>query len=522
MMMKNVFGSLFASMVLAACGGDSAPGQTFPAEIVATADQATVRLYDPANFSAAPLATATIPGIPGTYARVGTLVTVTMPRHELGTGHWVTLDFGAGTGGSATSGTYLATVVDPSTFTVTDTATGAITGGTLFRNPITRLSATYVQAGTTMTVTLPAHGVGTNWTVDLQVATGGGTSVNAEATVVDADSFTVTTPTAATASGTLSVGIGTNWATFDTVMHPSGKWLYTLSAYDCSHGNPYCYQGDVITQFDIDWATGALTYKSSVRSRADDATDAEPMKAAFNAAGDRMAVQDLFGGIVLWSVDATTGALAILAESAGADNFGIAFSADGKYVHNGSNVFEVGTSPDSIALLTPGNAGNSTTIAGTTLFDIWVGKGREIRAFSLTVPATPAFITARGANFATALTVNGAGSLMVVSGWGGLKTYTYDGTTIAAAAPATGSAELQADGTAAREVSSNVMYRSVDLNSAGTMVIASYFTNTGAQGGNPPSGFVLASVTSDGALALTGNVSDAKYARVARYIKQPN
>lgn len=502
----------------------------FPGEVVAAVDQATVRLYDPGSFSATSLATATIPGIPGSYTRAANVVTVTMPRHALSDGHWVKLNFGAGTGGSATSGTYQATVVDSSTFTVTDTATGAITGGTLFRDPIVRLNATYNQAGTTMTVTLPAHGASNNWTVDLQVQTGGGTSVNAKATVIDANSFTVTTSSPATATGTISVGIGTNWATFDTVMHPSGKWLYTTSGYDCSNRISYCWNGDVITQFDIDWAAGALTYKSSVRSRPADVTAVStPVKAIFNAAGDRMAVQDdALDGIVLWSVDATTGALAVVAQSAGNTTMelGIAYSADDRYVYNGKNVFEVGNSPVSITSLSGGreSGGNSTTIVGTTLFELHQSQG--IRAFSLAAPTAPVGIKSQFPGFnATAMTVNAAGSLMVLSGWGGLKTYIY--TTdpfpdISYAIPATGSAELQADGTATLGSGYTVMYPSVNLNSAGTMVIASYYTNTGAQGSNPPSGFLLANVGTTGALARVGNVSDAKYARTARFIKRPS
>lgn len=64
----------------------------------------------------------------GTYGRSTNTVTVTMPNHGLTTGDRVWLDFSAGTGGTATDNIYPVTVTNSSTFTVTDTATGSITG----------------------------------------------------------------------------------------------------------------------------------------------------------------------------------------------------------------------------------------------------------------------------------------------------------------------------------------------------------------------------------------------------------
>jgi hypothetical protein len=61
----------------------------------------------------------------GTYARVGTLVTITSAAHTLVTGDHVTLDF---TTGTASDGGYVVTVVDANTYTVTDFVSGATSG----------------------------------------------------------------------------------------------------------------------------------------------------------------------------------------------------------------------------------------------------------------------------------------------------------------------------------------------------------------------------------------------------------
>lgn len=64
----------------------------------------------------------------GTYGRSGTTVTVTMTAHGMVTGQYAAFTFSAGTGGTATAGYYLITKVDANTFTITDTASGTITG----------------------------------------------------------------------------------------------------------------------------------------------------------------------------------------------------------------------------------------------------------------------------------------------------------------------------------------------------------------------------------------------------------
>jgi hypothetical protein len=73
--------------------------------------------------------TITAPVTTGTYARSGTTVTVTQTAHGLTTGQIIGIDFGAGTGGTATNGNYIVTVTNSSTFTVTDINSGSITAG---------------------------------------------------------------------------------------------------------------------------------------------------------------------------------------------------------------------------------------------------------------------------------------------------------------------------------------------------------------------------------------------------------
>jgi hypothetical protein len=71
--------------------------------------------------------------ISATYGRSGTLVTVTKSSHGLATGDRVGLGFSAAGGASGTDGNYTITVVDSSTFTVTDPNSGTVTPGTACR-----------------------------------------------------------------------------------------------------------------------------------------------------------------------------------------------------------------------------------------------------------------------------------------------------------------------------------------------------------------------------------------------------
>ena len=64
-----------------------------------------------------------------TYGRSGTTITVTHNAHGLQTGQYIGLTFLAGTGGTATNGNYVVTVVNANSYTVTDINSGSITAG---------------------------------------------------------------------------------------------------------------------------------------------------------------------------------------------------------------------------------------------------------------------------------------------------------------------------------------------------------------------------------------------------------
>ena len=67
--------------------------------------------------------------VSATYARSGTTVTVTKTGHGLSTGNQVGFSFATGTGGTATDGNYVITVLTADTFTITDINSGNITAG---------------------------------------------------------------------------------------------------------------------------------------------------------------------------------------------------------------------------------------------------------------------------------------------------------------------------------------------------------------------------------------------------------
>jgi hypothetical protein len=533
--MKKRLALLLAASLLAACGGGSggsnsgngggsvvAPGLPIPSEYAVAIDGNAVRMYNVEAATPTLASTSSLPGIPGTYARSGNTVTVTMPYHDIRNGMWVSLSFAAGTGGAATAGMYQVSVVDSNTFTVTDTASGTITGGTLLRDPVSTLPATYVQSGTsTITVTVPNHRLAVGYGVNLRFTSGGVSDFGGNVvSVVDVNTFTVTASAAATASGAVMVGIGTNYTSFDVVMHPSGKWLYVASGYDCRDGLPYCVGGDVITQYSIDWASGQLSAVDALRTSS---SRAFPIKMAVNAAGTRLVNQDqILGGMRLWTIDTATGHLAQVADSGGNSTNsqgGIVFSADGSYIYNGSAAFQVGTAPDSLSLIASGDQSNAGQIVGTTLFSI-SNNSASIYTHALTDPAAPVQIAARvGITTNRDLAVAKSGSLIVASGPGGIQTFTYDGTTIAPATPATGAAAMQADGTPSLG-GNGIMYRSVSMNDAGDMVASAYFT-AGNGGRSTPSGVVFARLTADGALSRIVNLPDAQYARAVRFLKRP-
>jgi len=94
-----------------------------------------------------------------TYARSGTTITITLASHGLTTGDVVGLAFSAGTGGTATNGNYVVTVLTSSTYTVTDLNSGSITAGAAAVQG-TRWITSWDTVNTSETVTLLVPGDG--------------------------------------------------------------------------------------------------------------------------------------------------------------------------------------------------------------------------------------------------------------------------------------------------------------------------------------------------------------------------
>ena len=79
-----------------------------------------------------------------TYARTGTLVTVSKSSHGLATGDVVGIHFDSNSGVSATDGNYSITRVDANSFTLTDINTGSITStAALYVSGVNRWLITY-------------------------------------------------------------------------------------------------------------------------------------------------------------------------------------------------------------------------------------------------------------------------------------------------------------------------------------------------------------------------------------------
>jgi len=79
-----------------------------------------------------------------TYARTGTLVTVSKTAHGLVTGDVVGIHFNSNTGVSATDGNYSITRVDADSFTLNDINTGSITStAALYVSGVNRWLLTY-------------------------------------------------------------------------------------------------------------------------------------------------------------------------------------------------------------------------------------------------------------------------------------------------------------------------------------------------------------------------------------------
>ena len=79
-----------------------------------------------------------------TYARTGTLVTVSKSSHGLATGDVVGIHFNSNSGVSATDGNYSITRVDANSFTLNDINTGSITStAALYVSGVNRWLITY-------------------------------------------------------------------------------------------------------------------------------------------------------------------------------------------------------------------------------------------------------------------------------------------------------------------------------------------------------------------------------------------
>jgi hypothetical protein len=97
-----------------------------------------------------------------TYGRSGTTVTVTLASHGLTTGNTVGLAFATGSGGSATNGNYVVTVLTSSTYTVTDINSGSVTAGangTQGTRWMTSYDTPASAAATAITVLVPGDGI---------------------------------------------------------------------------------------------------------------------------------------------------------------------------------------------------------------------------------------------------------------------------------------------------------------------------------------------------------------------------
>ena len=79
-----------------------------------------------------------------TYARSGTTITVTLNAHGLSVGDKVVFN---ATAGGGTSGTYTVATVATNTFTITDTVSGTVSGGTACAFNIAGINNSYGEAG---------------------------------------------------------------------------------------------------------------------------------------------------------------------------------------------------------------------------------------------------------------------------------------------------------------------------------------------------------------------------------------
>jgi Lactonase, 7-bladed beta-propeller len=523
--------SLLIMTLLTSCGGGGSSTSRHP-EYLFTTDGYTLKTSALTGSTSTELSSVTIPGIPGTYTRSGTLVTVTVPNHRLPDGLRVDLVFSPGTGGTATSGQYQVTVVDPDTFTINDSASGTITGGTVLRSPVTDLAATYNQTGTTtLTVTFINHGLSSGDGVNLHFTSGTSgipADLNATINVIDANTFTMTAASAATTSGNVTVSIGSSYNIFDIAMHPSGKWVYVTSNYGCANGTPpYCWGDGLISKFAVDWASGALTFENSVRDISD--VQAAPVTLGISPDGKFLFVQDdNLNDLEMYAVDQATGdVVSELSSASGSDLHGLGVSADGTRVYNGDNVFAVDAVAQTITNIYTDVGGETNEIAGTNMFSADLAN---LNAYSISNPDLPSLITSvtTSNQQAREVVATANGTRLITSGWCGLMSFDFDGANITPAAAAGSNVYIDTDTNACNGIwqppgGTRKMFRDMHINSAGDMLATAYFTSAPgiAQGGGPPSGYMLINLAADGSLSLAADYPNYNFSRVAKFFKKP-
>ena len=135
-----------------------------------------------------------------TSTQTGTTVTIKAVAHGLVTGDQVDMTFSAG---KRVAGTYTITVVNVDAFTYTAP------------NSVPALTGTYSQSGTTVDVSLSAHGFTTGDQVLMDITSGTGVDGTYEVTVVNANNYTYTAGTSLTTSGNCTANAIVN----STVVH---------------------------------------------------------------------------------------------------------------------------------------------------------------------------------------------------------------------------------------------------------------------------------------------------------------
>jgi Lactonase, 7-bladed beta-propeller len=534
--MKNTYNIITVTLLLltiwlTSCGGGGGSSSSHP-EYLFTTDGYTLKTSAVSGSTSTELSSVTIPGIPGTYTRSGTLVTITIPNHRLPDGLLVDLVFSPGTGGTATSGQYAVTVVDADNFTINDSSSGTITGGTVLRSPVTNLDATYTQSGTTtLTVTFINHGLTSGDGVKLHF-TSGSSGIPGDfvktISVVDANTFTVTAPSAATTSGNVTVSIGSSYNIFDIAMSPGGKWIYATTNYGCANGTPpYCWGDGLISKFAVDWATGALTFENSVRDISD--AQAAPVTLDVSPDGKFLYVQDdNLNDLEMYSIDPITGdVVSELTSASGSDLHGLGVSADGTRIYNGDNVFAVDAALETITNIYSDVGGETNVIAGSNMF---VTDLANLSAYSIINPDLPSLITsvATSNQEAREVAATANGTLLITAGWCGLMSFDFDGANITPAAAAGSNEYIDTDvnacnGTFQPAGGTRKMFRDLHINRAGNMLVTAYFTSAPgvALGGEPPSGYMLINLAADGSLSLAADYPNYNFSRVSRFFSKP-